>query len=283
MFAWFSSLPGVVRGPITFGGALVSAFSSAMPSWLAPYGFYTGIALVCFGVAASVWVWIKKPGFKLEPSHLIIVGSIGLIICVGLILWGVVWQSRVAASETRPLIVVSSPAQPAASPFGGPAQLVANLSPAPPADNAEKIYRFLQLKRALEDLGQSREVVASTSEVLKSRMRPDYQGARMLTGNLQQRWQSSQATVKKINDGLYQNRQLDLTRVPELSNPLNKAPDEDVYGDDGEGKYRFRTFHFLNVNILKQIDALSLDIKNELASVTREIEKMPDAKIINPN
>jgi hypothetical protein len=282
MSAWFSSLPGVVRGPITFGGALMSAFSSAMPSWLAPFGFYTGIALVCFGVVASVWVWIRKPGFKLEPSHLLIVGSIGLIVCVGLILWGTVWQSRVAALESRPVIVVS-PAQPAASPFAGPSQLVANISPAPPADDTEKIHRFLQLKRAAVDLGQSRQMLATTGEALKSRMRPDYQGMRMLTGNMQQSWQSSQATVKKINDGLYPNRQIDLTRIPELSNPLNKAPDEDVYGEDGEGKYRFRTFHFLNVNILKQIDALALDIKNELESVTREIEKMPDAKLIVPN
>jgi hypothetical protein len=281
MPAWFASLPWYVRGPVVLGGGLMSAFSSSLPSWLGPLGFYLGAALACFGIVASIWVWFKGPRVKLDPIHLIGTGFFGIVLSAALILWGIIWQSRI--TDNRPVVVIAPSTNQPPPVFSGPTKLIPNTSPDPSNSNLENVARLIQLRKAAGEVSEAKRMFDTVSANLETRMKPTYTGMSMGISDQRSTWRKAQDTVKNINDSLYQNRPLDFASVPQLSNPLNKAPGEDVYGDDGDGKYRFRSFHFLNVNVSKQMEALLTDIGNETEAVTKRIESTPEAKDFRRN
>jgi hypothetical protein len=50
-------LPWWLKGPLIFGGGLMSAFSSQLPDGLQVAGLYTGIALSVLGESPSFGTW----------------------------------------------------------------------------------------------------------------------------------------------------------------------------------------------------------------------------------
>ena len=56
----FTGLPWQVRFALIAGGTLISAFSNRLPDFLQDTGLGCGIALVVYGVLASIWHWINE-------------------------------------------------------------------------------------------------------------------------------------------------------------------------------------------------------------------------------
>ncbi|HEY4846629.1 MAG TPA: hypothetical protein VIH87_02260 [Methylocella sp.] len=55
----FDDLPWWARIPFSIGGVLMATFSNALPIGLQTAGLYVGIALAIFGLAATVWHFVK--------------------------------------------------------------------------------------------------------------------------------------------------------------------------------------------------------------------------------
>jgi hypothetical protein len=55
----FDDLPWWARAPLSIGGVLMATFSKAFPIGFQTAGIYVGIALAIFGLAGTVWHFVK--------------------------------------------------------------------------------------------------------------------------------------------------------------------------------------------------------------------------------
>ena len=83
----------------------MSAFSGLFAMWLQAAGLYAGILLALLGVVAAIWHWVNtwreyrgKPRLKVEASHLIGLGLIGIIVFAAIALAGVILSNRSTAT-----------------------------------------------------------------------------------------------------------------------------------------------------------------------------------------
>jgi hypothetical protein len=53
--SWFAGLPWPIRWALIAGGSLVSAFSSRLPAEWQDFGLYCGLAIVAYGILATIW------------------------------------------------------------------------------------------------------------------------------------------------------------------------------------------------------------------------------------
>jgi hypothetical protein len=172
-----------------------------------------------------------------------------------------------------PDIVINAPPAipvPVSPPTYG--KLVANEPPDFPQEVAKRVARYLQLKDAIERAKAVRPALEANGIVYRDRMKPFKLGENRTIGFVD-RWNYPLKELTTINNLIYKNRALDITSVPQLAIPTNVAPDESAFPEDaGEARYRYRAFHFLLQNILKQADHLISDMEKEADLVRKAID-----------
>jgi hypothetical protein len=266
---------------VTFGLAVLGL--PIQYEWLSPWFLGAAVAcgvgsIICFGwplrqrdnrVKVAALITHPLRALKLiEPSHVII---LGLVIALG----GVIWQLRSAPRATTeltgPQVVINSP-QIAAPPMTGPARLVANDVPTVPTDIAKKIGRYWQLKDAIIRAKNIALQIETSGTAMRDRMNPHIPNVPTRGPTDVLGWTAGQQNLRQINDMIYKNRPLDLASVPELAIPTMKAPDESAFKEDeGEALYKYRAFHFLVKNVVKQANQLVSEMETEAERIRTNI------------
>lgn len=260
---------------LLFGGVLFMLSSLAVLSW----PLHVRDNRVKF---AALIAHPARATKLIEPLHVI---AFGLAIAVA----GAVWQMRkpdkeVSTPPTPPAEIVIRPS-PKASTTPRNDRLVANVLPPIPDTAAELISRYAQLKGLLDRTVAAIDTLGTTAGGWLNSQKPSPPGTPNRTGSFHsranyERWQSTVEALKNINNSAYKNREFDTETVPELANPLLKAPGEDAFGDDGVGAYNYRKFYFLNTNIDKGAKLLMADIQQELSAAKIKIEAIPAGKAL---
>src|SRR5260370_11475138 len=217
-----------------------------------------GWAVVCIGIgsvgllaysgfiyARLGWAWSRRLigphssqvrkvlGRKLIPIMIgaAVLASITLLaVAVGLVL-----MYRAGSFDSKaPDIVINAPspiAVPASPPTYG--KLVANEPPGIPEETARRVARYLQLKDAIERAKVMRPALEANGIIYRDRMKPFKFGEnRPGAIGFVDRWNYPLKELSTINDSIYKNRSLDLTRVPHLAIPTMVAPDESAFPED---------------------------------------------------
>jgi hypothetical protein len=194
-----------------------------------------------------------------------------------------IFKAGNAAAPTNPIVVtVPSPSSPLDR---GPVTLVPNRQPLPAGTVADDVARYFELT---DNLKKTKELVAHLAgwaSYWESGMRAEAAGraertnANSSPSAARLRWMNGVEELKRINGALYQNRRFDVS-VPELNNPILKAPNEDVFGNDGKTAYEYRVFHFTNINVAKQGASLIDDIEKELMTVRSNIAATPAKRVL---
>jgi hypothetical protein len=196
-----------------------------------------------------------------------------LAVAVGLSL-----MYRAGSFESKaPDIVINAPPPtpvPASPPTYG--KLVANDPPDIPEEVAKRVARYLQLEDAIERAKAVRPALEANGIIYRDRMKPFKVGEGRPGGiGFVDRWNYPLKELTAINGLIYKNRTLDITSVPQLAIPTMVAPDESAFPEDaGEARYRYRAFHFLLQNILKQADQLISDMEKEASLVRKTIDSI---------
>jgi hypothetical protein len=251
--------------------------------WHIPGWAVICIGLVSFGLLAYsaivylrlAWAWSHRLigphssqvrdvlGRKLIPIMIgaaVLASFTLLAVSVGL---GIMYRAGNFESKP-PDIVINAPPPipvPASAPTYG--KLAANEPPDIPEEVAKRVARYLQLKDAIERAKAVRPALETSGVVYRDRMKPFKLGENRTIGFVD-RWNYPLKELRNINDSIYRDRSLDLTSVPQLAIPTMVAPDEAAFPEDaGEARYRYRAFHFLLQNILKQADQLISDMEKE--------------------
>jgi hypothetical protein len=266
---------------ICAGGAALIAPDEKWIGWtLASFGGLVFIVTLIWWLHAN-WAPFKSGRKRLEPTHIII---LGLVIAACGVLWQL-WRSPPSVNSTQTPINVIVQAPSATSP-GPPAGLQANTLPVPPNTNAEKVVRYLQLKslvteaKNLKDLiSRSSETYEKMSQLLATRKDGPFGSISTERTGAYENWTNSVRQLKQINSDAYKNRPMDMETVPELGNPLLKAPGEEAFGDNAQGAYKFRTFHYLSVNVQKQANALIEELERDFNNISHSIRDTPFAKL----
>jgi hypothetical protein len=266
---------------ICAGGAALIAPDEKWIGWtLASFGALVFVVTLIWWLREN-WTPIKSGRKHLEPSHIII---LGLVVAACGVLWQL-WRAPPNVSTAHPPINVIVQA-PSATPPGPPAGLQANTLPVPPNTNAEKVVRYLQLKslvteaKNLKDrISRSSETYEKTSQMIATRKDGPMLSMSIERSGAYENWTNGVRQLKQINSKAYQNRQMDLESVPELQIPILKAPGEEAFGDNAQGAYKFRTFHYLSVNIQKQADALIEELERDFRNISNSIRDTPFAKL----
>jgi hypothetical protein len=194
------------------------------------------------------------------------------ILAIGLLLTavGASWL-MVRQTSKPPVIVVQAPSPPQT--FSQPARLVANELPPIPQETASQVARYVQLK----DLIGRAEATKTEFEINlppllgvmrptnPQRLSPIFYSRAMTTYSM------SLETFTSINNAAYANRSIDFKSAPALVNPLVTAPFEEEFGDNKDGQYKYRLFHYQAQNATTQYDALIGDMKNEFSQLERTV------------
>jgi len=104
---WFSGLPSKIRWSFIGGGTLLSTFADKLPTLLQDVGLYAGLALLAYGLFATLWHLLKQRGVSLLPS-LLISGGVFLIFA-GVMMHVLQPKGVVARAVPPPDIIVNRP------------------------------------------------------------------------------------------------------------------------------------------------------------------------------
>ena len=200
-----------------------------------------------FAMAAQAcWMFWRRTHRKFELPDPTTIGFIAqgaallaiLVACISFAY--AIWWGRPENRPVAPIVVNPIPSPPRVSFNAVP--LVPNLPPPVPNNEAEVVSRYVQLKALIEQATEVKERLKGNAAAweefsIRSNQPSSDPGTgprRASAGKVAQvtrgQWQMSIETLKRLNATAYANRIFDAETVPELENPLLKAPNEEAFG-----------------------------------------------------
>jgi hypothetical protein len=307
---WANSVWGFFGLAVTLGLAVIGL--SPDWNWLRPYflgsaafSLIVSLVILCWPLRSkerrvAVLVKVQHP-FRwaselIEPHHIIVLGLL-------IVLAGVIWQWRrvppevvglraevadlqkkladatVAPPDPVPIVVVT-PMQQVSNPASGSTTLRPNEVPSPSGSDGVQAYRYIKLQGLISDAQQAKSAIEGAAEGVEAQMKSTSPVAYRYLGQVQGSWNMALMRLKTVNDLAYSNRPMNLETISDASYLSFKVPGEEAFGDNVEKLRELRGFHWLNVGILKEADALLSDMKKEAAILRESIKNGPAASLV---
>ncbi len=254
--------------------AQVSGYTSPIVALLlAAFGTLMLLIPACYH--ARHWHKRRIEGGRrsVEPTHLLVIGLVGIVVFAVISLGAVIWQysisSRSTESETITVTVQTTPS----TPTKDANKLIGNIGPDIPETIAARMARIIQLKELITEANRAKQEIDNMGEMLKKGIiNPAAAGYAERSG-----WPSALERLKHVNTMGYKNRILDLQAVDPTYIGF-PAPGEDSIRGDIEKVRTYRIAHWLKVSIMKQADALIRDMEIELSAIEKTIKESPPEK-----
>lgn len=240
--------------------------------------------------ARAIWAWLRntldsRPQIREAARRKLIPVLIWMAVVASLALVAVSVTALVmyyqGYFEPKIAITVSAPAAVSVSPSPQPKQLEAIQLPPIPADQGSQISRAVKLKDIIGRAQKSKEQLDNLIEPTLAILRPTSTDSRRgrLYGPKGQYFH-----ILKLFEGMnkeaYTNWPLDFENVPAPANPLLTAPNEEEFGSDKDGQWKYRQFYFHTQNAVRLCDAFISKMQEEFNQHMAAIGNSPAKELI---